>query len=82
MTQPQKRDIKEHNQMQQVPSTPDEPSLSGDSLVNLLRTIGDRALAEAVNPSSLNLSAAESLIEEGKAKNLEDALQQIKESMF
>jgi hypothetical protein len=68
--------------MQQVPNTPDEPSLSGDSLINLLRTIGDKALAEAINPSSLNLSAAESLIEEGKAKNLEDALQQIKDSMF
>ena len=50
--------------------------------MDLVRKVGDSALIQALNPALLNHSAAESLIEEGKAKDMEDALQQIKDSMF
>jgi len=53
-----------------------------ESPLDLVRKVGDSALIQALNPALLNHSAAESLIEEVKAKDMEDALQQIKDSMF
>jgi len=54
----------------------------GESLIEMLRKVGDEALAEAAKISDLDRSAAESLVEEGKAKDLEDAYKQMRETML
>ena len=59
-----------------------DKSMTAESPLNLIRKVGDLALIQALSPNLLNLSAAESLIEEGKAESIEDALQQIRDAMF
>lgn len=61
---------------------PQDQNPSGESLIEMLRKIGDEAVAEAINISDLDRSAAESLVQEGKAKDLEDAYKQMRETML
>ena len=48
----------------------------------LIREAGDTAVLEALMVRSLDITAAESLVEEGKAKDIRDAFIQIREAML
>ena len=77
-----KQQLLEELGMKKEKGLPKGQNLKGDSLIEMLRKIGDEALAEAVNISDLDRSAAESLVAEGKAKDLEDAYKQMRETML